>query len=278
MPGTSSVGIIGLGLMGGSLALALKRGRPELTLLGSDRDPLVCRKAMERGMVEIAAPDLEAVAAAGVVVLAVPVLALRDLLPRLRGHRGVVTDTASTKVRVLEWAAGAGVDLVGGHPMCGSEASGLQAADADLYRDAPWVLTRSEPAVVELVEAAGARPVVMEAERHDRLVAEVSHAAFVLSTAYLLAAAQSPDWPEMAALAAGGFRDMTRLAGGEPEMYTGIALTNGKHIAEAVRGVEAMTARVIRHIERGDHRLAELFEEARAVRRRWEAERAAGPR
>jgi prephenate dehydrogenase len=249
--------------------MALKRARPETTLVGVDRDQITLRRALERGVVTIAGPDLDAARTASVVVLAVPVLAMRPLLQGLSGFTGVVTDVASTKAEVMEWAAAAGVDLVGGHPMCGREASGLEAADPDLFQGAPWVLTRAEPAVEELVTAVGAQPVVMDAATHDRLVAGVSHAAFVLSAAYVLSVAGAPDWPEASRLAASGFRDMSRLAGGEAEMYAGIARTNRQQLGAALDRFEAALTRIRRHLDQDDPRLAELFEEARAARQRW---------
>lgn len=256
--------------MGGSLAMALKRARPELTLIGVDRDQLTLRRALDRDLVSVAGPDLDAAATADLVVLAVPVLALRDLLPRLSGTRALVTDLASTKTEVMAWAAAAGVDLVGGHPMCGREASGLEAAEADLFQGAPWILTRSEPGLEELIRAVGALPLVMDAETHDRLVAGISHAAFLVSAAYLLSATASEDWPEAGRLASSGFRDMTRLAAGEPEMYAGIVATNRAQIAAALDRFEASLARLRRHLDREDPRLGELLEEARSARRRWE--------
>jgi prephenate dehydrogenase len=181
----------------------------------------------------------------------------------------VVTDLASTKARVMGWAAAAGVDLVGGHPMCGRELSGLAAADGALFENAPWILTRDDPLVAELVRAVGARPVFMDPDRHDRLVAGVSHAAFVLSTAYVLALAGSPDWADMQGVAGSGFREMSRLAAGDPELYAAIVSTNREPVAEAVRAAEASLARVRRHLEAGDARLVELFEEAKQARDRW---------
>jgi len=266
----ATVAIVGLGLMGGSLALALKRARPELTLIGVDQDQLTLRRALERDVVAIAGPDLDAAAAADLVVLAVPVLAMRSLLPQLAGSRALITDLASTKADVMAWAAAARVDLVGGHPMCGREASGLEAADPDLFLGAPWVLTRAEPRLEDLVRAVGAHPLVLDPGTHDRLVAGVSHAAFLLSAAYLLSVTGAPDWPQAGRLASSGFRDMTRLAAGEPAMYTGIAATNRAHIGEALDRFEAALARVRRHLDRDDPRLTELFEEARDARRRWE--------
>jgi prephenate dehydrogenase len=259
------IGIIGLGLMGGSLALALRAARPELELVGVDSDPATLRRALARGLVVAGDP-----AEAEVVVVAAPIPALPEVLARLAGHPGVVTDMASTKARVMRWAAAAGVDLVGGHPMCGSERSGLDAADAGLFAGAPWILTRDEPRVTDLVRAVGAVPVVMDADRHDHLVAGVSHAAFMLSAAYVLALAGDGEWPAMQEVAGTGFRDVSRLAGGDPQLYAAIASTNRERLTESVRAVESSLARLRRHLEAGDGRLVELFEEARRARERWE--------
>lgn len=266
-----TVAVIGLGLMGSSFALALKKARPEIVIVGSDRDQVVVRKALERGIVESASVDLSVVGMADVVVIGAPIRALREVfaeLSRLPAGR-VVTDMASTKKSVMDWALAAGLELVGGHPMCGKETSGIDAADPTIFMGAPWVLTRAEPAVVELVEAVGSSPVVLDAATHDRLVAGVSHAAFLLSVGYVLALSRRSDWPQASHLASSGFRDMSRLAGGDPELYAGVASTNRENLVDLLDAVTAELARIRRHLEANDSRLIELFEEARAVRERW---------
>lgn len=251
--------------MGGSLALALGHARPALELVGRDADPAVLRRAVERGLVQEADP-----ATADVLFLAAPIPALPELFTEFAGHPGIVTDLASTKATVMRWAAAAGLDLVGGHPMCGRERSGLEAADPTIFRGAPWLLTRDEPVLVDLVRAVGAVPVTVDPEQHDRLVAGVSHAAFALSAAYVLALAGSGEWDRMAPLAGPGYRDMSRLAGGDPELHGAIASTNRHAMVEALQTVEASVARIRRHLEDGDPRLVELLEEAKRVRDGWE--------
>jgi len=208
---------------------------------------------------------------ADVVVIGAPIKAMREVFAQLAGRTDgkVVTDMASTKASVMEWATAAGIDLVGGHPMCGKEKSGIDAADASLFKGAPWVLTRDEPVLTELIEGVGAHPIVMDAEIHDRLVAGVSHAAFLLSVGYVLAVSRRSDWPGASGLAAGGFRDMSRLAAGDPELYAGVTRTNRAHLIEELDAVTAVLARLRRHLEDDDPRLVELFEEAQAVRERW---------
>jgi prephenate dehydrogenase len=266
-----AVAIVGLGLMGSSLALALKEAQPGTVVVGSDPDAMTLRKALDRGIVESASADLSVVDVADMVVVAVPILALKNVFSNLRGRVDgrVVTDMASTKESVMEWAAASGIDLVGGHPMCGKEASGIDAADASIFKGAPWVLTKNERAVTALVESAGAHPLVMDAATHDRLVAGVSHAAFLLSVGYVLSLSSRSDWPEASKLAASGFRDMSRLAAGDPKLYAGISRTNRAHLVEQLDAISATLARLRRHLQDDDPRLAELFEEAKLVRDRW---------
>ena len=184
--------------MGSSFAMALNAAGAGHVVVGSDRDPRTLQKALVRNVINTASADLGVVDIADIVVIAAPILALREIFAGLRGRTSgkVVTDMASTKATVMEWASEAGLDLVGGHPMCGKEESGIDAADPALFRDAPWVLTADVPAVTGLVRSVGARPLFMEASEHDRLVAGVSHAAFLLSVAYVLSLSSRPDWPE----------------------------------------------------------------------------------
>ncbi|HZU15782.1 MAG TPA: prephenate dehydrogenase/arogenate dehydrogenase family protein [Candidatus Dormibacteraeota bacterium] len=263
------VGVAGLGLMGASFAGALRRARPELDLIGHDVDPATLRRAVAEGLVRPGDPGT-----ADVVVLAVPIPALPGLLSDLAGRPAVVTDMASTKARVMAWAAEAGVDLVGGHPMCGRERAGIDAADPAMFRGAPWVLTRDEPVVTDLVRSVGAVPVFMEADLHDRLVSGVSHAAFVASAAFVLALADDPDWGRMRRLAGPGFRDLSRLAGGDPALYAAIVGTNRQPIARRLRALEEVLARFRGLVESADEgALRSLFEAARRARDGWIEER-----
>src|SRR5260370_17146065 len=135
----ATIGVVGLGLMGSSFAMALKKAQPETTIVGSDYSAATVRKAMDRGVVTAAGTDLGAIEMADVVVVAVPILAMRDVLDSLRGYAQgkVVTDMASTKGSVMEWAAGAGVDLVGGHPVCGRVPHALDVTLASPFPPPP---------------------------------------------------------------------------------------------------------------------------------------------
>ena len=267
----ATVAVVGLGLMGSSFALAIKEARHDVVLVGSDPDHSVVRKAIDRHVVEAAHSDLSMVDIADVIVIAAPIRALRAVFGKLAGKTSakVVTDMASTKVAVMDWASSAGIDLVGGHPMCGRELSGIDAADPAIFKGAPWIVTREDPEVLKLIEAVGSHPVVMSPAVHDRLVAGVSHTAFLLSIGYVLALSRRSDWPEASEVAGSGFRDMSRLASGDPELYAGVAQTNRENMVAMLDAVSAELARLRRHLEADDPRLVELFEEARAVRERW---------
>ena len=203
----------------------------------------------------------------------------QDISPYL-AQGAVVTDTASTKRQVLEWAAQhlpEHVSFVGGHPMAGRENSGAQAAETGLYSDATWCITPLPSATTQAVElvgglasTCGARPFFIDAAEHDGLVAAISHLPFIMSTALVNAAATSPEWREMGRLAAGGFRDTTRLAGGDPTMYRDICRTNRESILRwlDVFSDELHRMRLLIADEKAD--LEGAFEHAREARYRWQ--------
>jgi prephenate dehydrogenase len=239
------IAIIGLGLIGGSLGLAIKGARPQnIEVVGYDREWGVSPKAQRLGAIDRVARDVRSAAGdAALVVIATPILAIRQVMeevaPVLR-EGCVVTDTGSTKAEVLRWAGEIlpdHVDFVGGHPLAGKEQSGVQAADARLFADAAYCVVphvnaseRAINAVLGLVAVVGARPVFIDAEEHDSYVAAVSHLPLIISTAIFSLAHESQAWPDMAELAASGFRDLTRLASGDPSMSHDICITNRERL------------------------------------------------
>jgi prephenate dehydrogenase len=233
--------IIGLGLIGGSLGLALKAAKIQgIEIVGYDKDTIAAVDARRRGAVDRTEPILQrAVADAGLVVIATPILAMREVMEEMADalrENCVVTDTGSTKCLVMEWASQllpANVSFVGGHPMAGKETAGIANADAKLFAGKPYCITPSPNAtegavrlVAGIVHLIGARPLFIDAQEHDRYVAAVSHLPLVLSTALFTLTRSSPAWPELAALASSGFRDVTRLASSDPELSHDICLTN----------------------------------------------------
>lgn len=247
------IAFLGLGLIGGSVARAL-RGSPAYagtTLAAWTPSGEGPRRALAAGMLDEAPADpVDAVRDAGLVILAAPPLACAALVRRL-GAGGdlhatlapgaTVTDVASTKAELAAAATAAGTPYVGGHPMAGRETSGFDAADAALFRDRPWVITPAvnggdEAAVRSLALACGARPVELDADLHDRLVASISHVPILTSAALVeavagLGGAPEADWPAAAPLAATGWRDTTRLARGDATMGAEILASNADAVA-----------------------------------------------
>ncbi|NTV65957.1 MAG: prephenate dehydrogenase/arogenate dehydrogenase family protein [Oscillochloris sp.] len=240
------ISIIGMGLIGASLGMALHNadeqenplGQIEVT--GYDRDSRVLTEARGRLAIDKEARSLaDAVREAQIVVLATPVCAMRELMAELApllAHGAVLTDVASTKAQVGQWAAEllpATVSYVGGHPMAGKEQAGVAAADPELFTGAIYCITaaanvRQEAigAVEALVRAVGAKPYYIDPAEHDAYVAGISHLPFLLSVGLVEITGRSPAWQEMSMLAATGFRDLSRLASGDPAMHRDISLTN----------------------------------------------------
>jgi prephenate dehydrogenase len=239
---------------------------------GYDRNPLELALGLERGALDVAASDLAtAVADADVVILATPVLAMRDILAELAPvlkPGALVSDVASTKSAVTSWAREFGVNFVGGHPMAGSERSGMVAARLNLLRGALYMLTGDSPLLEGLVRGIGARPMFISPEAHDTAVAAISHVPFLTSTALVKATMHDPRWAEWAPIAATGYRDVTRLASGDPAMYRDICLTNAGAIAPLLRELAAELGRVAADLE-DRAALEELFQDARTRREDW---------
>ena len=243
------IAFLGLGLIGGSIAMAVRAGGAPVELAAwspSGRGP---DEARRRGLVDVVTAGPEAcVDGADLVLLAGPPLAVLGALGQLSGSLGravasaTLTDVASTKVAILLRANQAGSRFVGGHPMAGSDASGLGAGRADLFVGRPWVVVPGDAAsaddiarVEALAGMTGAIPIRMTAEAHDAAVATVSHLPLVVAAALVEAMAATEAWPEARALAASGWRDMSRLARGDPEMGAGILATNADEVARRLR-------------------------------------------
>lgn len=275
--------IVGLGLMGGSMALAL-RGCVE-TITGIDPNPQTRDYALRNGIVDRVVDDLQAgVREADVVVLAAPV---RVILTMIRNRIGsylrsntLLIDIGSTKEDICNAMAvlPIGIQAIGGHPMTGKEHSGIEVAEPGLYRDRPFVLCptrRTTPAArlraLSFVEALGALPIEMEAHRHDRVVAAISHLPYLLSAALVATVAQegqtdSAVWD----LAAGGFRDTSRLAAQDVVMMGDILSTNTQAVAELLAHFRMQLAIIeAMLISRDEQKLAERLNPIRESRLSW---------
>jgi prephenate dehydrogenase len=247
MTSVDRVSVVGTGLIGTSIALAAARAGASVT--GWDADPTVGARAAALAGFELAGTLEEAVVGSSLAVVAtpIPMIAASVVACLATAPDAIVTDVGSVKTALvaetLDAAPAAEVPrFVPSHPMGGSERSGPEHASASVVDDIVWAVTphvSSDPDAVSTVEAwissLGARPVLLDPERHDRLVAFVSHLPQVASTALMsLAASEEADEPEILLLAAGGFRDLTRLAASNPKLWSDILLGNRRAIGDAI--------------------------------------------
>lgn len=277
--------VIGVGLIGGSFALALRRARAVGRVVGVGRTRRNLAAALARGVVdEVEARAERAVRGADLVLLAAPVGQTPGLLAAIAPHLApfaVVMDAGSTKrdaVAAARRFLGAALPrFVPAHPIAGTEKSGAESAFADLYRGRCVVLTplpetsaRALALARRAWERCGARVVRLEPAEHDALLAAVSHLPHVVAFALVNALARRPDARRAFRFAAGGLQDTVRIAGSSPEMWADICVANRDALLDALEGYRGELDQVRAAIERGDRRALErMFERARRVRARW---------
>ncbi|MGD9496922.1 MAG: prephenate dehydrogenase [Armatimonadota bacterium] len=272
------VAIIGIGLIGGSFALAARAAGVVGEVIGVARTERTLLEAMHLGAVDRISDDpAQSVRGADLVFIATPVAAIPALLGRIAPALPpgcIVTDAGSTKRMVMEAAQTlpAHADFVGGHPMAGSEQAGIAAARASLFRGHTWLLTpgRARPeAVARLraaIEALGARVVTVEAARHDRLVARTSHLPHVVAAALCGALGDACEEHDFIG---SGLRDTTRIAAGSSEVWREILLTNADQVLAALEEFGAEVDRYRRALSAGDEvELTALLDAARSCRQR----------
>jgi prephenate dehydrogenase len=267
--------VVGVGLIGGSLSLALKAAGAVGEVVGIGRGRTNLEKALELGVVDrISQEAAEGVRGADVVFLATPVLTLgpvaAEVLPAMK-QGAILTDGGSVKeavVRQIEPLLPEGVHFVPGHPIAGTEKSGAEAAFATLYRGRRCILTpteRTDPTALDLVRrmwaTAGSEVVLMEVEKHDRVLAAISHLPHMVAYALVNAVGAYDRYEEnILEYSAGGFRDFTRIASSDPTMWRDIALTNREALLEMMEQFETFFAELKEDVRRGDAgRLFEFF-------------------
>jgi prephenate dehydrogenase len=275
------IAIIGLGVIGGSLGMGL-RSLGKYHVVGIDRDEQALQAAREAGAIDEGTLDCHrGVAGVEVVILAVPVAGIMEIAGQIREsvpHDAVVTDVGSTKVRLVEALQELyGGRFVGGHPMAGSENAGIRGAHRYMFENAIYVLTPTErtasralSAIEQLVREIGANPVCLSPGEHDRIVAAVSHQPFLLAVALAnLVSLMEAEHPAALLLAAGGFRDLTRIASGDPSMWMDIFTSNREFILQAGRRFRALLEEMEACLERDDRAsLMDWLDRARQVRQR----------
>jgi prephenate dehydrogenase len=274
--------VIGVGLIGGSFALALKQAGKVARVVGVGRNRANLELALERRIIDAIAPDAAAAArAADVVLVAAPVAQFPAIFSRLGDCRALITDAGSTKRDVIAAARTAFGGRIGqfvpGHPIAGAEESGAAAASAGLFRERRVVLTPlpengddAVRAVEKLWEACGARVTRLGAEEHDSVLAAVSHLPHILAYALVHDIARRDNARELFSYAAGGFRDFTRIASSHPEMWRDICLANRDRLLGELKRYQATLGDIERLLESADAAaLEKLFAQARDARNRW---------
>ena len=264
--------------------MALKQANwRQAEVVGYSRHHKTGSLALKLGAVDRIESDLsETVKGADIVIIATPVLTIKDIFSQIApslSSNSIVTDTASTKLQVMRWAEELllpGIDFVGGHPMAGKELSGISAATVNLFRNCTYCITptlRTKQAAVrtvkEMVKQLGAIPLTINAQEHDSLVAGVSHLPLLLSVALVSATTKHPSWQRMSRIAAGGYRDLTRLASGNPEVNAHICLTNQAAIASWIDVFTEELQRLRKLVAEGGNEIEKALALANEARQKW---------
>ena len=294
-PSEAHILIVGLGLIGGSLAAGLRANGFDGRITACDPNPAEIKRGITMGLIDHGDTRLAALAGqATLIVLAVPVLAMREVFNQLakvlpdaalegREPRVVITDVGSTKAAVRDCAQAAfghlPAGLVLGHPIAGSEKSGVAAADPQLYLNHKVILTPGEqtaPAAVARVRAlwrgCGAEVLEMEVERHDQVLARTSHLPHLLAFSLVDTLARQDERLEIFRYAAGGFRDFTRIAGSDPVMWRDIFSANRDAVLTALDDFESGLARLRQAVEAGDgDAMLSIFDRASHARRYFDS-------
>ena len=285
----SRVAILGTGLIGSSVGLALKAARPQTQIVGYDASGDNLRRAQSVKAIDRRASLRDALSDADLVIVAVPVVSMKALFEEMAPLLPVdalVMDTGSSKAQVLKWADELlpnGVRFVGGHPMAGKTETGPDAADAKLFQGAVWCLaplpSTQRDAIddaVRLVESLGASPYFLDPDEHDGLVASVSHLPYLMSVALIGHLGREKSWRETASLAAGGFAYATHLTDSDPQMFADIMRTNRDNVARRldlfILELESLRELVVSE----SPELKETFVRAQTLHQDWLAGRAQG--
>lgn len=264
-----NIAILGLGLMGASLAMGL-RGHCQ-SLLGADTDPEACQIALDKGIVDSASTDLRQILPqADILIIATPVAAALEIISALpRIHSGgnlIVTDLTSTKVKIMHALESlpSNFDIIGGHPICGKETLGICNAEKEMLESCTYTLTpskrtsaRTKSLATQLVIAIGATPLWIDAEEHDRTLAATSHAPHLLSVALTHATEK-----KYARLSGGGFSSATRLASTPTSMMLSMVMTNTDNTIEALEKVKTEIDEILALMKAGDEENLEILLDA----------------
>jgi prephenate dehydrogenase len=285
----TTIAIVGTGLIGTSLALALKSSNLKVDIVGTDYDSTARSVAQKTGAFKKVETRLSnAIRGADVVVFATPIGAMREMMESAANdfQEGcVVTDVGSSKKAVLQWAEEVlpkHVSFVGGHPMAGKELSGPQNADGTMFKGKAYCIVPSVNAekaavssVTTMAEAIGAKPFFIGVDEHDSFVAAASHLPFMMSVALMGTASKSANWDDIAQLASSGFADLSRLASGDPVMHRDICVTNPEPIVAwmdaYIRELYDLRNMLAKEGGPDPEEVENVFTEAMEARARWQA-------
>jgi prephenate dehydrogenase len=281
------IAIIGTGLIGASLGLAIKQAKLDVEIVGHDKNSSAAALAKKNGALDKTEWNLiNAVDGASLIIIATPANAIKATLQLIAKDvkpGAIVTDTASTKAQVLAWAAEilpAGVHFIAGHPLTAVAGSGVEAASATLFMSKPYCLMAGNVAaekaletMVNLAQSIGARPYFLDPLEHDAYVAAVGHVPFLAATALVRMAAGSPSWREMKRLAGIDFENASQPVTADPHTYNDICQTNKEAI---LRWLDEYVARLVEMrqlVDDGGPELLAAFSTAQDERARWIATR-----
>lgn len=286
--------IAGLGLIGASMALGIKRDHPDYEILGYNRSQASRDIALERGMIDRATDDFASFAPlADIIILTLPIQQTLAFIKKLASldlkESVIISDAGSTKSAIVATAekcfAAKSVRFVGAHPMAGSHKTGAASADVNLFENAYYIFTPSSlttPDTLEemkdLLSGLHARFIEVDAEEHDRVTSQISHFPHILASGLMGQTASYAEQHEMArCFAAGGFRDMTRIAESEPGMWTSILLSNRDTIIERIEDFKGRLDEIGQAISKGDeNQIWNFFNQAREQRQAMEIHKRGG--
>ena len=286
--------IAGLGLIGASMALGIRRDHPEYKILGYNRSQTSRDIALERGMIDRATDDFASFAPlADVIILTLPIKQTIAFIQELAGLNlkdgVIISDAGSTKAAIVDAAekylAGKSIRFVGAHPMAGSHKTGAASADVNLFENAYYIFTPSSltsPDTLEemkdLLSGLHARFIEIDAKEHDRVTSQISHFPHILASSLMEQTAIYAQEHEMTRrFAAGGFRDMTRIAESEPGMWTSILLSNRETILERIEDFKGRLDEIGQAISKGEEeQIWNFFNQAREQRQAMEIHKRGG--
>ena len=276
------VAIIGLGLIGGSIGLAIKH-KIDAQVIGFDINPNSATTALAMGAIDQAGSFPESVQQADLIFIATPisqvVKTMGKIMPWIKKDT-IITDVASVKQSIISRISKLtrpDITFIGGHPMAGKEITGISGAESDLFVNRTWVLNPSLEVnpnhlktLQDLIIELGAKPIILSANEHDRIVATVSHLPFVVSATLCSHATRKSDWPTTRKLAAGGFRDTTRLASGNPQLHTEITIANKHNLLSEIDSFILDLGKVRALIQKNSSaKLVNFFSNTKIARDQW---------